>query len=82
MVMMMMMMVIRQPFPIWLEKKQVGWGTRLCEYDGSDAAADNEYGNACADAGNDGDADFADDDTDADAGVSSNDFSCFCWRWK
>ena len=32
----------------------------------------------CADAGNDGDADFADDSTEADAGVSSNDFSCFC----
>ena len=56
----------------------MGRGTRLCEYDGSDAAADNEDGNACADAGNDHDADFADDDTDADAGVSSNDFSCFC----
>ena len=56
----------------------MGRGTRLCEYDGSDAAVDNEDGNACAYAGNDGDADFADDDTDADAGVSSNDFSCFC----
>ena len=56
----------------------MGRGTILFEYDGSDAAVDNEDGNACADAGNDGDADFADDDTDADAGVSSNDFSCFC----